>query len=198
MENPTPLLLETVRIEGGKAHNLSYHQSRFDKSRRELFGDTALIDLASHIEAPIKGLYRCRILYADRIRHIEYFPYTQKPVHRLKIIASHIDYSYKYANREALDALLLGNSDADEIIIEKEGLLTDTTIANIAFFDGKGWVTPQKPLLEGTMRAKFIDKGLLRTANITKKDLQNYTHVALMNAMIGFKILNLKPSEIIF
>ena len=190
MENPTPLLLETVRIEGGEAHNLPYHQSRFDRSRRELFGDTALIDLASHIEAPPKGLYRCRILYADRIRHVEYLPYTPKPVHRLKVIASTIDYPYKYANREALDRLLLKKGDSDEIIIEKEGLLTDTTIANIAFFDGNRWVTPEKPLLEGTMRAKFLDKGFLHTANITKKDLQNYTHVALMNAMIGFKILN--------
>lgn len=190
MGNPTPLLLETVRIEDGEAHNLPYHQSRFDKSRCELFGDTALIDLASHIEAPPKGLYRCRILYADRIRHIDYLPYTPRPVHCLKVIASSIDYSYKYAHREELDALLLQKGDADDVIIEKEGLLTDTTIANIAFFDGNAWVTPEKPLLEGTMRAKFLDKGLLRTANITKKDLQNYTHVALMNAMLGFKILN--------
>ncbi|SFV90253.1 Aminodeoxychorismate lyase [hydrothermal vent metagenome] len=190
MKNPTPLLLETVRIEGGKAHNLSYHQSRFDKSRYALFGDTTPIDLASHIKAPPAGLYRCRILYAKRIQHIEYLPYTPKPLHRLKILSSLVDYPYKYANREALDTLLLENSDADEIIIEKEGFLTDTTIANIAFFDGEGWITPQQPLLEGTMRAKFIDKGLLRTAHITKKDIQNYTHVALMNAMIGFKILN--------
>jgi 4-amino-4-deoxychorismate lyase len=39
------------------------------------------------------------------------------------------------------------------------------------------------------MRAKLLDVGFLHTRKIKKEDLKNYTQVALMNAMIGFKIL---------
>ena len=78
----------------------------------------------------------------------------------------------------------------DEIIIEKEGYLTDTTISNIAFYDGEKWVTPSHPLLPGTMRAKLLDEGFLHKKEIKKEDLKNYSQIALMNSMIGFKILN--------
>lgn len=187
----TPLLLETIRIEEGQIHNLPYHQNRCTKSRQKLFHSSDVLDLSSIIDAPKVGLYRCRILYAERLHSIEYIPYTPKEIQRLKIISSDIEYSLKYANRDALNALLESNKDVDEVIIEKNGYLTDTTISNIAFFDGKQWLTPEEPLLEGTMRAKLIDEGFLQTKQIKKDELQNYSQVGLMNAMIGFKILNI-------
>jgi len=183
------LLLETIRVEDGKVHNLSYHQQRCNQSRQSLFGSKDTLELSSEIKAPQEGLYRCRIVYGEELDSIEYIPYTPKKIHSLKIVPSDIEYAHKYANREALDALLIAHPNVDEVIIEQEGYLTDTTIANIAFYDGKHWVTPKKPLLQGTMRAKLIEEGLLKTANISKDDLHKYTHVALINAMLGFKIL---------
>ncbi len=183
-------LLETIRIEGGRAHNLSYHQARFDKSRKALFGTNTPIDLQKHIDPPKEGLYRCRILYAENIESVEYLPYTPKAVNTLKVVTDDtIEYHYKYADRAPFTALLETHPDADEIIIEQNGLLTDTTIANIALYDGNRWLTPRTPLLEGTMRASLIESGRLETADIRKSDLVDCTHVALMNAMIGFKIL---------
>ena len=184
------LLLETIKIEDGKVHNLSYHQARCNKSREILFGLHDSLDLSSMIEAPPKGLYRCRILYNKTIHSVEYLPYIPKEIHTLKIVSSTIEYAYKYAHREALDTLLYSKEGIDEVIIEKEGYLTDTTIANIAFYDGRQWFTPTKPLLEGTMRAKLLDEGFLLKKKIKKRDLTHYTQVALMNAMLGFKILN--------
>ncbi len=195
-QSKAPLLLETIRIEDGVIHNLRYHQQRCNKSRQILFGSHDVLDLSSCIEAPKSGLYRCRILYAEHLHSIEYIPYTPKEIHSLKIVSSEIEYSLKYANRDALNALLESNRDVDEVIIEKEGYLTDTTISNIAFFDGEQWVTPLTPLLEGTMRAKLIDEGFLHPKKIKREDLQNYSQVALMNAMIGFKILNIEPHKI--
>jgi len=191
-----PLLLETIKIEDGKIHNLVYHQKRCSKSRQILFGSSDILDLSSFIDAPKTGLYRCRIVYGEVLHSIEYIPYTPKEIQSLKIVSSEIEYSLKYADRDALNALLESNKDVDEVIIEKEGFLTDTTISNIAFFDGKQWVTPIKPLLEGTMRAKLIDEGFLHPKEIRKENLQNYSKVALMNAMIGFKILNIEPYKI--
>ncbi len=195
-QSKAPLLLETIRIEGGKIHNLGYHQQRCNKSRQILFDSHDVLDLSSCIDAPKTGVYRCRILYAERLHSIEYIPYTPKEIDSLKIVSSDIEYSLKYANRDALNALLESNKDVDDVIIEKEGYLTDTTISNIAFFDGEHWVTPAKPLLEGTMRAKLLDEGFLQLKEIKKEDLQNYSQVALMNAMIGFKILNIEPHKI--
>ncbi len=189
MRATSTLLLETIKIEDGEVFNLSYHQARCDKSRKALFYSTDRLDLSSLIQAPPKGLYRCRILYDKKIHSIEYIPYRPKEMHTLKVVTSDIIYNYKYANREELNILLQKQHDADEIIIEKEGYLTDTTIANIAFYDGKQWFTPEKPLLKGTMRAKLLDDGFLHTRKIRKEEIRDYTHVALMNAMIGFKIL---------
>ena len=184
------LLLETIKIEDGKIHNLSYHQQRCNQSRQALFQSADTLELSSIINPPKKGLYRCRILYGETLHSIDYIPYTPKKIQTLRIVPSDIDYSLKYANRDSLNALLESNKDVDEVIIEKNGYLTDTTISNIAFYDGEQWFTPAKPLLEGTIRAKLIDEGFLQVKDVKREDLYHYSQVALMNAMIGFKIIN--------
>jgi len=184
-----PLLLETIKIENGEVFDLSYHQKRFDKSRKELFSDMKPMDLSNMIEAPRKGLYRCRILYDTGIHSVEYIPYQGKVIQTLKTVPANIDYAYKYVNRDAFNTLLQNNPAFDEVIIEKNGFITDTSISNLAFYDGSRWVTPKEPLLKGTMRAKLLDEGFLIKSQIQKKDLGKYSHVALMNAMIGFNIL---------
>ncbi len=183
------LLLETIKIENTKVFNLSYHQNRFDKSRKDLFQDSLPRDLSSLIQAPKKGLFRCRILYNKTIQSIDYIPYTIKNIKTLKIIHSDIDYEYKYANREKFYTLLDLAQNYDDILIEKNGFITDTSIANIAFYDGKDWFTPKSPLLAGCMRQKLLDEGFLKTKNIKKEDIAHYSQVALINAMIGFNII---------
>ena len=185
-----PLLLETIKIEDGLIFNLDYHQKRCTQSRNELYNCHNKLLLKEHIRAPKKGLYRCRIVYDEQIKSIEYIPYVPKEVHSLKVVSSSLDYHLKYTQRETLETLLAQHPDVDDVIIEKDGYLTDTTIANIAFFDGEIWYTPLKPLLLGTMRQKLIDDGFLQTCHIKKSDLHRYTQVALINAMLGFKILN--------
>ena len=180
------LLLETIKIEDGQVANIEWHNRRCNKSRLELFKIAKKLDLNQFINAPKNGLYRCRILYSQEIKSIEYIPYKPKNITSLKVIKSQIDYSHKYNNREALTRL--NQKLYDEIIIEKNGLLTDTTIANIAFYTGKVWITPQTPLLEGTIRAKLLHKNFLIEKDIKKEDISNFSHFALMNAMIGFQI----------
>jgi 4-amino-4-deoxychorismate lyase len=189
MAKAHPILLETIKIVEGEICNLDYHQKRCDKSRLDLYKSTDSLSLSSLIEPPQKGLYRCRILYDTTLQSIEYIPYKEKQIETLKIVHSNLIYNYKYANRETLNTLLSKNKKADDILIEQNGYIKDTSIANIAFYTGKTWVTPQEPLLGGTMRAKLIDEGFLQTKNIKIEELANYSQVALMNAMIGFKLL---------
>ncbi len=185
-----PLLLETIKIEEGKVHHLDYHQKRFDKSREALFNIKKSLVLSSYIETPKNGLYRCRIIYDSDIRSVEYIPYSEKKIEKLKVVSADIDYGYKYENRSVFNHLLEIYSDFDEVIIEKDGLVTDTTISNLAFYDGTQWFTPSKPLLKGTTRERLLNNGFLQTREIKSFEITKYKKVALMNAMIGFKIIN--------
>ena len=189
MTNPHPLLLETIKIEEGKIYNLSYHQKRCDKSRLDLYQTAEPLSLQSFINPPTTGCYRCRILYNTKFQSIEYIPYQEKEIKTLKIINTSLKYDYKYANRDALSSLCKKHPEVDDILIEHHDIIKDTSIANIAFYDGDSWFTPAKPLLKGTMRAKLLEQGFLQKKTIKKSDLHHYSHVALMNAMLGFKIL---------
>jgi len=182
----TKLLFETIKIENGQIENIEWHNRRCNRSRAELFNAKARLNLETFITPPPTGLYRCRVTYKEDIQSIEYIPYTPKIFHKFTIVKSQIEYAYKYDNREELNNLQ--KLYKDEIIIEKDGFLTDTSIANIAFYNGQEWVTPKTPLLKGTMRAKLLHNKLLVPKNIKKEELQNFSHFALMNAMIGFQI----------
>jgi 4-amino-4-deoxychorismate lyase len=75
----------------------------------------------------------------------------------------------------------------DDILIVKDGLITDTSIANIAIYDGFKWITPKKPLLRGTQRAKLLKDKLIIEKDIKVKDMKNTVRFAIMNALLGFQ-----------
>jgi len=179
-------LLETIKIEDGQVMNIEWHNKRCNKSRLELFQEKKLLNLEEFIVAPKEGLYRCRIVYDREVNSVEYIPYTPRELNSFKIVKSNINYNYKYNDRKELNSLI--KKGYDEVIIEKNGYLTDTTIANIAFYDGSRWFTPSKPLLAGTIREKLLKEEFLIVKNIKSQDIQSYSHFALMNAMIGFQI----------
>jgi 4-amino-4-deoxychorismate lyase len=179
--------LETIRVEEGRVYNLKWHNLRLNSTRGDFFKNISPLDLREFIKNPPKsGLYRCRVIYSKDIENIEYIPYTPKIFKSFKIVDSDINYSYKYLDRRELDGLRVDG--VDEVIVEKGGYLRDTTIANIAFFDGKDWITPKNPLLNGTMRAKLIYEKRLILRDIQSEDLKHFLGFALMNAMIGFQI----------
>jgi len=179
-------LFETIKVENGQFFNLKWHNQRLNRSRLALFSEKKEIFLEDYLSPPPQGLFRCRVVYQQKIESIEFIPYVPREFFSFKIVSSNIDYSYKYDDRKKLNALL--EPSFDEIIIEKDGLLTDTSIANIALYDGEDWFTPTTPLLAGTTRARLLDEGFLKLKNIEKKNIENYSYFALMNAMIGFQI----------
>lgn len=74
----------------------------------------------------------------------------------------------------------------DDILIVKNNLITDTSIANIAFLLDGQWFTPKSPLLKGTTRARLIDEGKIKIAHLRLSDVNNTSKIALMNAMMGW------------
>jgi len=182
------VFIETIKILNGKIYNIEWHNQRFNQTRSDILGIDKLINLETYINPPPIGLFRCRIIYATDIISIEYIPYSPKISNSFKIVQSNIEYKYKYSNRDELNSLKDSANEYDDIIIKKNGLLTDTTIANIAFFNGREWITPKTPLLRGTIRAKLLNRRFLIPKDINSDDLKHFSNFALMNAMIGFQI----------
>jgi len=184
------LLLETIRIEGGRPLHLEYHTRRFNRSRRELFGATDELDLADFLtEIPPSGLWRCRVLYTLYIEKVEYLPYTPHLPHRFALAEFEGDYAYKYADRSAFVELKRAHPEAEELLFCRDGFLTDTTIANIALRRDDLWYTPARPMLPGTVRERLLEQGKLIPAEIPCDAIGTYDAIAVMNAMIGFQNL---------
>ena len=183
-------LFETIRICDGEPCNLSLHEKRLNSSRQKLFGSTGAITLADHIRVPDDcrtGIYRCRVIYEESIISTEFIPYLPATVRTLKIVhADEIDYSLKYLDRTCLTRLI-DREVADDVLIVKNGCVTDTSYSNIVFTDGRKWVTPDTPLLRGTMREKLLREGAMEEHRITLSEIDSFTHFRLINAMLGFE-----------
>jgi 4-amino-4-deoxychorismate lyase len=179
-------LLETIRCEDGITYHLLYHQQRLDSTLQKL-GYSTTYHLSELISPPDEKLYRCRFLYDDEGYKIEYRPYSKNPITSLRIVHNDtINYPFKYADRTNLNTLFEQRGECNDVLIAKNGFITDTTIANIAFLINNQWLTPETPLLEGTTRSRLLDEGKLITASITLSDALKAPRIALLNAMIGF------------
>ena len=86
----------------------------------------------------------------------------------------------------------------DDIIIIKNGLVTDAFAANLLFFDGKNWVTPTTPLLKGTQRQFLLDQEIIFETKIREEDICSYQKVGLINAMVSFEDMPVIPMEKIY
>jgi len=183
-------LLETIRTEDGQALHLNYHEMRLNASRKALFGSKEDLVLEELLDPPAEGVYRCRVLYDTAVRTIEYLPYRARKIETISLVESEITYGFKYADREAFERLRSLFPLSDELLILREGFVTDTTTANVAFRKGNIWYTPREVLLRGTTRQRLIDEGVLKLKSIQKEEIGQFDGLALMNAMIGFSIIN--------
>jgi 4-amino-4-deoxychorismate lyase len=186
------VIFETISIRRGVVENISYHNKRLNTTQKELFGVDRDIDLSSYIDIPKDSIhYRCRVLYDEDIRSIEYIPYQPRVIEKILLVDSDIEYKYKYQDRDEIERLLTRLGNCDDLIIVRDGLLTDTSIANIAFLENDRWYTPSSPLLKGTTRARLIDEGVLYPKDICREDIYRFDNFAIMNAMVGFRPMGL-------
>jgi len=188
----TQLLLETIQINNGQPQFLAYHQQRFDHARRSLWQCRDHINLTDLLQdIPTHGIYRCRIIYHQTIERVEYIPHQPRHLSRFKlIIDDEIDYSYKWLQRDRLQQLFELRAAADDILIIKQGKVTDTSIANVAFFDKDHWITPKFPLLHGTTRQRLLQEGGVIARDINVAEVAKFSKMALLNAMVGFYVID--------
>jgi 4-amino-4-deoxychorismate lyase len=180
-------LFETVRIVNGVPQHLLWHEKRMAKARQELWGCVAPLPLEPRIRVPYEfstGVVRCNIIYGPDVKEVKFQPYIRRIIRSLKLVnCSSIDYHVKYADRSMLESLLALRGSCDEVILVNDGLITDTSMSNLVFFDGTSWITPAVPLLAGTCRNRLVAEEGLPEGDIRPADLGKYTGCKLINAM---------------
>lgn len=193
-------LVESIKILNGRIYNLPFHQERFNRTRFEAIGVTKKILLQNIIRdagPPNQGLYKCRILYDEKIHGIEFIPYNKPVIRLLKVLdAPGISYDFKWEERSALDTLYAMRGEADEIILVRDGLVTDGYYFNYVFEKNGIFLTPDQPLLAGTQRARLWQHGKIQTAEIKIQDLFQYDFIHAINAMNPLGNIRIPISQI--
>lgn len=186
-------LFETICLEQGLAKNLPYHQQRYEKTLLKFYPHLKVTTfnlaeiLAKHTALyTSEPLIRCRIDYDQQNYAIQFFPYQRKTYRTFQpVFCDHIDYSLKFTDRTLLNQLLEQKAKCDEIMIIRQGKVTDCSIGNLIFRQNNQWFTPIEPLLEGTQRAKLLSEKKIIAREILFDDLAQYEEIRLINAMNG-------------
>ena len=190
--------IESIRVKDGRLCNLEAHVRRSSATllyhygvKNELpFGELFASALAA-MEGDNAGLYKLRVVYGREVVSVLLLPYQEPVSITLKAVeCDDIDYSYKYEDRSHFALLLKDKGDCDDILIVKDGLVTDTSYGNIVYkMDGE-LCTPASPLLKGTRRELMLHEGLLRERDLPYEELCNCSAFYMINAMLNMKIIS--------
>jgi 4-amino-4-deoxychorismate lyase len=182
--------IESIRIKDGRIERLDYHQSRVNRTFLN-FGKSPFLQLNGIITPNAlnaSGVVKCRVQYdLQQVLDITYSTYALKQIRSISLVELEgRKYDFKYADREWITNLLL-NAGTDEIIMTDQGIVKDASYANLAFYDGESWYTPQIPLLEGTQRAFLLEANKIQVADIRTSNLHQYQMVKFINAMMTWE-----------
>ncbi len=185
-------LLETIRVENGIAENLNLHLDRMRRSYYFLFKKKLPFDLINTVNNNVNqssnGLQKCRVVYNKNLIGFKITDYKIPMIKSVRLVEDNsIDYKFKYENRSNINKLFDLRGNTDDVIIVKNGLITDSSYANLLFFDGDRWVTPEKPLLAGVQRQKLLDNKTIYCHNITPDNLKSFQKLRFINAMLRFE-----------
>jgi 4-amino-4-deoxychorismate lyase len=183
-------LLETIKVIEGIPQNLDYHQMRFENSYEKFYGFRTKLKLTEIIFVPpeySKGKIKARFLYNNDLYECNFSKYIPIKIKSIRLIVNNnIEYSLKYSDRRAINILYEMRGICDDILIIKNGVITDSSFANIVLYDGRTWYTPMRPLLKGSCRERLISEGKITPAEIKAEDLKSFSEFKLINALRDF------------
>ncbi len=189
--------LETIKIVDGEIYNIEYHQKRYE-SVLESLGVDDFKELHAYINPPLSGIVKCRIVYDAKNLTASYQAYRKRDIASLKLVYDDkIEYDKKSTCRDDIDRLYGKKDVCDDILIVKNSLISDTSIANVAFYKDGIWYTPKQPLLMGTTRQRLLQSAKIVPKDIAVDELPTYSKVALLNAMIDFDIIQKNLKDVI-
>jgi 4-amino-4-deoxychorismate lyase len=193
------LFIETICYEKGRFQRIELHNERLNRTRNNFFGLKTNLQLELFLSIPeyLKNeTVKCTVTYGSDIIGIEYNLYKIRPVNSLQLVNDDtIDYTFKYADRRKIDAFFFRRGQSNDILIVKNGLVTDTSYANIVFRQDDQWYSPQNPLLKGTRLSSYLLEKRVTTALLRPKDLSFFSEARIINAMISIENSPVIPIE---
>jgi 4-amino-4-deoxychorismate lyase len=188
------LFFESIKILDGIICNPNLHLARINRTLKTYKPLHAQMEsLTFEIPESYKsGLVKCKLTYDFKIQNIEFEHYQKKIITSYQIVRDDkMSYAFKFCDRSQIDFHKQQVGDTTEIIIVKNGLITDASYANICFWTGREWHTPKYPLLRGTKRTQLIAEKKIFEKNIMLEDLKNYSKLCFINAMIDIEAVTL-------
>lgn len=181
---------EAIKVRDGVFFNLDLHRARMNRTAMHHFGRGVTLDLV-HDMVPAElrtGLVKCRVVYGKQVERVEFTPYAFRAIRSVALVHDDaIEYTFKSTDRSRLDSLRR-EAGTDDIIIIKNGLVTDSSFANIVLEFPDGTLhTPSTPLLAGTKRERLLRDGIIAEREIREADLRAAAKIYMINAMIDLK-----------
>jgi len=184
--------IETICVSEGKIRDPEVHLTRIRITLFAHYGkwDDDRFSSWFDIRFPLKyGWYKYRLIYTHSgVQSASVTPYQPRSIRRLRLVhADKLEYAFKYEDRSGIDQLMATRGQADDILIVKNGYLSDSSYANILLWDGSRWWTPDTPLLQGTMRQRLLSAGQVRARPIPVETIWSYERIKLVNAMLDLE-----------
>ena len=187
-----------MQVRSRRTRGLALHLARLEAANRELFeaelDGTRVRELIRHalrdVEDASVRVYAFEsgdeptimvtvkqpgdVSTPQRLQSVRY----QRPEAHLKHLATEQGFYSRLARRNGFDDALLTTSD---------GVISETSIANIGFFDGSGVVWPAAPLLHGItmqlLERKLVELSVpTRRAPVRLHDIASFDGAFLSNA----------------
>jgi|AntRauTorcE11898_2_1112593.scaffolds.fasta_scaffold18410_1 4-amino-4-deoxychorismate lyase len=193
------LLFESIKVVNRQIFNREYHEARIRKAQQSLFEEatSSIIDQVKFPESlKPDTVYKLRITYNTQIQQYHFSEYHPRKISSLQcIVDNQLSYPHKFENRNRIKNLFDQKGEADDIIIIKKGKVTDSSYTSLAFLKDGRWYTPDTPLLPGTKRAYYLEKGMLEEAEITLNNIKYFEGVCLVNAFLDLDKNRLIPID---
>ena len=191
--------LESICFKEGSYQLLDYHQIRVNQTFGHFYPGEEPLNLKKILPRMSElEKMKVRLTYNEKEYDLSESKYRPKPLSTLRLVLSDaIDYTYKYLDRTKINELLNPGSISEDIIIIKEGRVTDSSYSNLIFKQEDVWYTPKTFLLNGVKRQQLLNAGLILEKDIRIQDLKDYTEVSLINAMLDPGDLSLPVRKII-
>lgn len=187
-------LFETIAIVNFDAPYIAFHQQRMNESFLHLFHQPNCVQLDEVLkQTSISSaqLYKWRIEYGVDGYRSTIELYQPRVIQKISFheISADFDYSLKYNNRLLFEEIKQQYPLCDEVILLKNGFLTDSLYANLVveFKNDAGLYTPSTPLLKGTHRKRLLEEGLLKEKSIKIDEISDVKSILFINAMVNFE-----------
>ncbi len=190
--------IESICFRNGQYQLLDLHQERVNRTFAHFFKGSIPHDLTLALpDLSFSETYKVRVAYNHQFLDIDNSEYVPRSIKSLQLVVDDtIDYKYKFEDRRAIDRIMAQKRNADDVIICKNGRITDSSYSNLALWDGSAWYTPASFLLNGVKRKYYLNNGTLRALELRIGDLAKFQKISLINAMLNLGDCEIDQKEI--